>query len=612
MGVTGLLPLLKDIQEPCTLERYRGKTLAIDGFGWMHRALISCSQDLCQNRPTRRYITAVTNKLQMLRHFGIEPYLVFDGAPLPTKADTNSERRQRREEARSKADAYVALGNPKLAWKEFMKAASVTFEMVKSVMVELDALGIKYVVAPYEADPQMVYMEKIGLVDGILSEDSDLLVFGCRVLITKLKDNGTCVEINRDNFSKVKATPFLRTISQEHLRFVAMIAGCDYTKGLVNVGMKKAINFISKYNQLDKTLLALQTEGNIRIPPEFSDELAKADLAFKYQKVFDPTIQELTTLTEYPEILPASLDILETCCGRTIDSETIAEVANGRLHPITHDLLVSREQSLSLLKSNSVILTKSFQLTTAASATRSVSMTSKPSPRTIDTFFKKDPKRIKIQSSTASSSFSLSTSSSMSISSSISATSSTLTTTTSADSLDTYASPTKRKLNRFNAASPVIGERSVFFSSHDISSSPVKQPVPQQQPKQPHIQFSDNVLDDLTDDECEDVKPSAISSMSLSASKPTVPSSDDLEIEESPVKTTQAQVMQWREKFQFEQPKSINKARPALTLKDVNTMRPSKVKLQAEKAPVTAKIPVVSLDIKTSSTVKLNLFAYHP
>lgn len=145
----------------------------------------------------------------MLRHFGVEPYLVFDGAYLPTKAETAKERRLKREEAQKKANELIKAGNRKLAWKEFMKAAGVTPEMAKSIMVELDMRKVKYIVAPYEADPQMVYLERIGLVDGILSEDSDLLIFGCNTLITKLNDYGECIEICRDNFCNVKNTIFV-------------------------------------------------------------------------------------------------------------------------------------------------------------------------------------------------------------------------------------------------------------------------------------------------------------------------------------------------------------------------------------------------------------------
>ena len=34
--------------------------------------------------------------------------------------------------------------------------------------------------APYEADAQLAYLSKEGVVDLIITEDSDLVVFGCR------------------------------------------------------------------------------------------------------------------------------------------------------------------------------------------------------------------------------------------------------------------------------------------------------------------------------------------------------------------------------------------------------------------------------------------------
>lgn len=48
----------------------------------------------------------------------------------------------------------------------------------------LKAEQVPYIVAPYEADAQLAYLEKEGIVDGIITEDSDLLVFGCRNVST--------------------------------------------------------------------------------------------------------------------------------------------------------------------------------------------------------------------------------------------------------------------------------------------------------------------------------------------------------------------------------------------------------------------------------------------
>ena len=62
-------------------------------------------------------------------------------------------------------------------------------------------MNIQYVVAPYEADAQLAYLEQKGIIDGILSEDSDLLVYGAKRLITKLDQHGDCIEISRSDFA---------------------------------------------------------------------------------------------------------------------------------------------------------------------------------------------------------------------------------------------------------------------------------------------------------------------------------------------------------------------------------------------------------------------------
>ena len=38
---------------------------------------------------------------------------------------------------------------------------------------------IDFTVAPYEADAQLAYLARNGIVDAVISEDSDLLAFGC-------------------------------------------------------------------------------------------------------------------------------------------------------------------------------------------------------------------------------------------------------------------------------------------------------------------------------------------------------------------------------------------------------------------------------------------------
>lgn len=83
----------------------------------------------------------------------------------------------------------------------FVKAVDVTPQMAYQLIKALIAEGVSYVVAPYEADAQLAYLERKGYVDGIITEDSDLLVFGCKKVLFKMDSEGACVEICRDRFT---------------------------------------------------------------------------------------------------------------------------------------------------------------------------------------------------------------------------------------------------------------------------------------------------------------------------------------------------------------------------------------------------------------------------
>ena len=43
----------------------------------------------------------------------------------------------------------------------------------------LKAANVEFVVAPYEADAQMAHLALTGQVQGVITEDSDLLAYGC-------------------------------------------------------------------------------------------------------------------------------------------------------------------------------------------------------------------------------------------------------------------------------------------------------------------------------------------------------------------------------------------------------------------------------------------------
>ena len=56
----------------------------------------------------------------------------------------------------------------------------------------LKEIEIEFLVAPYEADAQMAYMVASGVADFAISEDSDLIAYGCPNIIMKLTPLGFC------------------------------------------------------------------------------------------------------------------------------------------------------------------------------------------------------------------------------------------------------------------------------------------------------------------------------------------------------------------------------------------------------------------------------------
>ncbi|KAH7155202.1 PIN domain-like protein [Dactylonectria estremocensis] len=335
MGVSGLLPLLKSIQKPVELKSYAGQTLGVDAYGWLHRAAYSCALELGQDKPTQKYITSAMNRVRMLRHFGVTPYMVFDGDFLPSKAATEDSRAKKRNEKKKAAMELLRAGKPSQATQEFQKCIDITPEMASALIQHLKKLDIPYVVAPYEADAQLVYLERQGLIHGILSDDSDLLVFGAKKLLTKLDQYGNCIEISRKDFCRCREVS-LTGWSDADFRRMAIMSGCDYLDGLPGMGLKTSYRMLRKSKTPERVVRMIQFQGK-RVSENYLTQFYQAELTFLHQWVFCPTKLGLVHLTE--------LDGTRTAdempfIGAFVDAEVAQGVAKGDLNPMTKTPIV--------------------------------------------------------------------------------------------------------------------------------------------------------------------------------------------------------------------------------------------------------------------------------
>ncbi|KAF4323079.1 hypothetical protein BBO99_00003513 [Phytophthora kernoviae] len=203
-------------------------------------------------------------KVDMMRRCGVaKVILVFDGQRLPLKASTHEKRQSLKEENRKRALASMAASKRlqgvdrqvelKQAYQHFQRSVSVTSEVISNVMNALRAAKVPFVVAPFEADAQMVWMCKEGMATGIVTEDSDVVVYCLTAnipspVLVKLDDNGSAQAVSRSIIHKnskassnalLKKMNFLTSGEKEATRMlvqVCVLAGCDFIDSLPNMG----------------------------------------------------------------------------------------------------------------------------------------------------------------------------------------------------------------------------------------------------------------------------------------------------------------------------------------------------------------------------------------
>ncbi|XP_066303729.1 exonuclease 1-like [Branchiostoma lanceolatum] len=303
MGIQGLLPFLKDASTQVNVKMLAGYTVAIDAYCWIYRGAFACAMDLARGEKSDMYVRFVLKYVNMLLSHGIKPVMVFDGCNLPSKQGVEDSRRERKHLYLQKGKQFLRDGNAAQARECFQKCINVTPTMAHEVMEACRAVGVDCIVAPYEADAQLAYLNKCGIAQAVITEDSDLLAFGCDRVIFKLDLNGNGVMIEKHRLSqclKIKAQNF----TFDKFRYMCILCGCDYLPSLHGIGPAKAAKLLSLTNQSDMTKVLRKIgsylKSSIVAPTEYIDGFVKADNTFLYQLAFDPVKKELVPLHEYP------------------------------------------------------------------------------------------------------------------------------------------------------------------------------------------------------------------------------------------------------------------------------------------------------------------------
>uniref|UniRef100_A0A8C7XDB9 Exonuclease 1 n=1 Tax=Oryzias sinensis TaxID=183150 RepID=A0A8C7XDB9_9TELE len=310
MGITGLLQFIKDAAEPINVKKYKGQTVAVDTYCWLHKGAFSCAEKLAKGEPTDQYVWYCLKFVDMLLNFSIKPILVFDGRNLPSKQEVEKARRERREANLQKGRQLLREGKLSEARDCFTRCVNITPAMAHNLIKAARARGVDCLVAPYEADAQLAYLTKSGLAQAVITEDSDLLAFGCKTVILKMDKQGNGLEIDQGNLGRCRSLGNIFT--EEKFRYMCILSGCDYLPSLHGIGLGKACKLLRLAKDPD-ILKVIKKMGqylkmNLVVPKEYVEGFIRANNTFLHQLVFDPVQRKVIPLNPYPEHAdPASL-----------------------------------------------------------------------------------------------------------------------------------------------------------------------------------------------------------------------------------------------------------------------------------------------------------------
>ncbi|KAK4132277.1 PIN domain-like protein [Trichocladium antarcticum] len=129
--------------------------------------------------------------------------------------------------------------------KDRRDADEVTQIMVSECQALLRLFGIPYITAPMEAEAQCAELVRLNLVDGIVTDDSDIFLFGGTRVYKNMFNSNKFVEcyLARDLETEL-------SLSRDTLIAVAQLLGSDYTEGVPGVGPVTALEILSEFPNL--------------------------------------------------------------------------------------------------------------------------------------------------------------------------------------------------------------------------------------------------------------------------------------------------------------------------------------------------------------------------
>ena len=277
MGINSLFKLIErhapDSFTQIPISKFVGKRIAIDGNNWMYTNLAIARKkiinkidisntELSQTEIRKEWFNmALTFIIGWLSH-EITPVFVFDGIHPAEKKDTKDKRRDERLERKRRIDIlYEKMKEDSLnvAIQEELRKELRNYVCIKNEDFELfveviRGIGIPVLKAQGDGEQLCSMLCREGKVAAVFSADTDNLVYGCPLLITKFSDAHQYVDGSR--ITMVDCVIVERVLAGLKISFetfvdLCIMCGCDYNSNMPGYASIKSYALMTKFGSID-------------------------------------------------------------------------------------------------------------------------------------------------------------------------------------------------------------------------------------------------------------------------------------------------------------------------------------------------------------------------
>lgn len=357
MGITNLNKFLRnncpDIFEEIHISEYSFKKVAID-----------ISLYLCKFKSAYgdRWLSAFISLIACLRKNEVHCVFIYDSGCVPEKEAERNERAAQRAKLETKVNNLETslekfhltseidpilielyekrtstMPEPKRLIKSKkttdidMKFVEIMINKMRGQVLQISAndflltkelfkiLKVPYFDAPLEAETTCSDLCKQGIVEAVLSEDTDVLAYAAPIFLSKINiSTGVCVRIKYPDLLsalELKCNEFLD---------LCIMCGTDYNKNIFKIGPEKAYKYIKKHSTIEEIananpsiditplnhirgrfLFREYEKSKIKIPycgvPEFqtlAEFVFKHNIKCSIESLKDAFIKSVTTFSE--------------------------------------------------------------------------------------------------------------------------------------------------------------------------------------------------------------------------------------------------------------------------------------------------------------------------